>query len=888
MSTQPFNSDGGFTTLGNITAGNIILATGNSVVFDSATGNAYISQSMGLTVAGEIGINLTVNDGAGDFNTVGIDANANIQTPGSITATSISASGNVTGGNVLAGGLYTTAISATGIVYVDSTGKLNGDAAGLSTDGNGNLSAYGNVTAGGFVTTGGTGNITGANVISAQTYTSPGNVTISSSNTTILFDSYDNMYFSFAGNSLGQIGFDATNDFYISPNGNTFIQSALGVNGNISTTGNIIGGYLYGDGSNISGIASPYGNANVATFLANFGANNFSSTGNITANNVSAGTYTNSNANVLITTTVSGDTSTITFDQYNDIYFAWNGNSVGSIGFDATSDFYISPSGNTIIQSLLSVTGSINTSANVTGGNLISGRVVGTGNLHLQPDPSNSSAYLDIYLTTGPDVHIAGNGENVIIGGDSTANVTVNTVGNVTIQSWNGSAHTWNFGNDGSMTAPGSVTATAFDVGSSTVYEDTSLILQGGASISITSPNNTTVTAASENFVFDTGGNLTVPTTLNASSVFTAGSGGDIAMTGGNITGANNIVMSGLVSNSTGNINITGNLIPTGNAYFLGSISAPWANAYFGSQSITILDTVTGNTANSVTIENNSGNISMGTAGFTIGALGNGTPVFTIEALTGQIYSNAETIIQNTTNSANNTSGSLQTAGGAGIAQDLYVGGNITVGAGGNFTQSITVDGTMHAVFDNLYETGGDITADKNVYVGRLNISDQPGDLPIPGITTANAAVDFSLGLPNDTGNVYVARTIVRNGNRGVTDIVPGNSTDPTIPANTPTLIYTVSDSTIIALELRVNFQYGTTGDTDTELASLYVTKNQGGTANVAVGTVSSTSGSQPLATYSANVNGSGLLQVYATTADTASTAYYRYRAVEFGGFFGV
>ena len=213
---------------------------------------------------------------------------------------------------------------------------------------------------------------------------------------------------------------------------------------------------------------------------------------------------------------------------------------------------------------------------------------------------------------------------------------------------------------------------------------------------------------------------------------------------------------------------------------------------------------------------------------------------------------------------------------------------NVTVGVGGDFTQSLTVDGTIHAVFDNLYETGGEITADKNVYVGRLQISDQPNDLPIPGITTANTAVDFSLGSPGDTGNIYISRTIIRNGNTGVADIIPGKSVDPTIGVNTPTLVYTVSDSSIIALELRVKFQYGSNSDSDTELAAIYVTKNQAGTANVAVGTVSSTSGDIPHATYTANVNGSGLLQVYATTDATASSAYYRYRAVEFGGFFGV
>ena len=55
------------------------------------------------------------------------------------------------------------------------------------------------------------------------------------------------------------------------------------------------------------------------------------------------------------------------------MYFAWNGNSAGSIGFDATSDFYISPSANTFIQSALSVTSNINTSANISGGNVLAG-----------------------------------------------------------------------------------------------------------------------------------------------------------------------------------------------------------------------------------------------------------------------------------------------------------------------------------------------------------------------------------------------------------------------------------------------------------------------------------------------------------------------------------
>jgi len=54
----------------------------------------------------------------------------------------------------------------------------------------------------------------------------------------------------------------------------------------ISTTGNITGGFIFGNISQANGFPATYGNANVATFLANFGSNTISTTGNITSNGV--------------------------------------------------------------------------------------------------------------------------------------------------------------------------------------------------------------------------------------------------------------------------------------------------------------------------------------------------------------------------------------------------------------------------------------------------------------------------------------------------------------------------------------------------------------------------------------------------------------------------
>ena len=80
--------------------------------------------------------------------------------------------------------------------------------------------------------------------------------------------------------------------------------------------------------------------------------------------------------------------------------------------------------------------------------------IIGTGNLKLQPDSGDASAFLDIYLTGGPDIHIAGNGETVILGTDDAANVTIGTDGNVRIQANTGTPQTWEFGNDGTTTFP--------------------------------------------------------------------------------------------------------------------------------------------------------------------------------------------------------------------------------------------------------------------------------------------------------------------------------------------------------------------------------------------------------------------------------------------------
>jgi hypothetical protein len=83
--------------------------------------------------------------------------------------------------------------------------------------------------------------------------------------------------------------------------------------GNISAIGNITGNYFIGNGSQLTGLPASYSNANVATFLAAYGSNTISTTGNITAGNIIGnisitGNVTGTSANV---TLVAGAYSTV-------------------------------------------------------------------------------------------------------------------------------------------------------------------------------------------------------------------------------------------------------------------------------------------------------------------------------------------------------------------------------------------------------------------------------------------------------------------------------------------------------------------------------------------------------------------------------------------------
>ena len=466
--------DGNVTITGNLTAGNI-----------SYTSNVFIGDLQGSVFA--------------DDSTIMVDAIDNV-----LYAGRAAISGNVSATYFIGNGSQLTGLAA-------AYGNAN-VVANLAALGSNPVSTTGNISGSYFIGNG--SQLTGmaatygnANVVAnlaalgSNPVSTTGNVTASY----------------FIGNGSQLTGMAAT---YGNSNVTTLL-SAFGSNtisgtGNITTTANISGGFILGNVAFANGI-STYGNANVVANLAALGSNPISTTGNITAGNLNSPTLNNSgnirvvasgntwtfgsNGNLTIPGNIIGSGNILiapnsaSASSYLDIYLtggpdihiASNDNSI-VIGRDTGANIFVGNDGEVSIRTDNGVTsqvwnfddaGNLTLPGNTFAVNYANGdpvsiggggntgnvtfndvNIIGDGNLHLQPDPANAGSYLDIFLTTGPDLHLVSNAANLILGTDEEANVAILTDGNVAIQAGNvGGTHTWNFGTNGNLTAPGNISA---------------------------------------------------------------------------------------------------------------------------------------------------------------------------------------------------------------------------------------------------------------------------------------------------------------------------------------------------------------------------------------------------------------------------------------------
>lgn len=273
---------GNITTTGLISAAGNISATGNirggnigtpGLIF--ATGNIYAQGNLGtaglLFVTGNIG------------------------TSNSINGVNISASGNISGAYLVGDGSQITNLPAGNYNNANVTTLLASFGSNVISA-TGNITTSANVAGGNLKTTGlisATGDITGGNV---------------NAGASIVATSHTGATFSATGTITGG---NINTGGIVTATGNV-TGGNLRTVGQVSATGNITGNYFVGNGSQLTGIAASYGNANVAANLAAFGSNPISTTGNITAGNIIGNVVASGAGTPTITSTGNLDLSAVT------------------------------------------------------------------------------------------------------------------------------------------------------------------------------------------------------------------------------------------------------------------------------------------------------------------------------------------------------------------------------------------------------------------------------------------------------------------------------------------------------------------------------------------------------------------------------------------------
>jgi hypothetical protein len=253
-------------------------------------------------------------------------------------------------------------------------------------------------------------------------------------------------------------------------NGNAVLQNNS--NSTISTTGNVTANYFIGNGSQLTGLAATYGNANVVTLLAGFGSNTVSTTGNITGGYIFgngsqltglAATYGNSNVvaygesgwagNIIPSGNAVYSLGNAT-NQWNDLYVSNATIFMNNVPLSLTAGNVLTVGGNAVLQN--NSTTSIATTGTITANvfaTATSNLTIGPIDLVL-PDP-----YTYIRQSTangGLQVGWDGQPDN-----DGIAYITFNDPSEASITLWTGNAntiaHQWSFLNEGTFIGYGNI-----------------------------------------------------------------------------------------------------------------------------------------------------------------------------------------------------------------------------------------------------------------------------------------------------------------------------------------------------------------------------------------------------------------------------------------------
>jgi hypothetical protein len=307
------NNSSNIITSANVTGAFLTTAgaSGNISGVNYVNANLYLGNGSLLTGITAVSSNTAV--------TVTGNAQPNITSVG--TLTSLSSTGNITGNYIIGNGSLLTAITGanvTGTVANATFATTAGSAGSANTAVTVTGNAQANITSVGVLTSlSVSGNVTAGNVTTtAVAATNSAGLSLKNSAGTTQASlgagGGDNFAISVSTNMNGNnaqidISPTGTGHVHIKPTGTGAVEIAPTSTGSInnmiignitpvavnattvSASGNITGNYFIGNGSQLTGIAGGYGNAEVATFLAAFGSNTISTTGTVTAGNITGG-----------------------------------------------------------------------------------------------------------------------------------------------------------------------------------------------------------------------------------------------------------------------------------------------------------------------------------------------------------------------------------------------------------------------------------------------------------------------------------------------------------------------------------------------------------------------------------------------------------------------
>jgi hypothetical protein len=731
--------------INNIPIGNI---TPESGAFTTLAANTFAANS--ITVLGNIiGANLNATGNlsiAGNVNSaLNVRANVtatNFTTAGTLTAGIVSATGNVIGAYFIGDGSQLTNLP--GVNY------SNANVANYLPTYTGNLP---NLT--GPVTT--TGNLTGGNVVTGGLLTAAGNITGGNLRTAGSITA--------AGNITG---------------GNLATGNILA--GNVSTAGNVRAAYFLGDGSQLTNLpAGNYSNANVANYLPTYTGNLVSLTGpvtttsNITGGNlVTAGSITatgniaggNIATGNLIAANVASLGTVSAVGNVAGTYFIGNGAFLTGIasGNNNYSNANVAAYLPTYSGNLVSLTGPVITTGNITGGNVsTSGNVTANnliansrlkiGQANIYPnnfDPAVLTIQADAVEFSGQIIAIGNISGNNLSAGGNVIGGNIRTSG---IVSATGNMYAANFvGNvTGNITVPGATTQILFNDGglansnAGLTFNKTTQVLSVTGNIQSGNLRTAGLISATGNIAgqyFVGNGSLLTGIIASAGAAITNGSSNVTVAANGNVTvtvtgnynvatvATTGLYVAGEVS-ATGNV--TGNYI-IGNGALLTGLAATYGNANVANY----LPTYSGNLPSLTGLVSTTGNIS----GDYI--LGNGA------LLTGVITS-----VANINNGTSNVT-------------VVSSGGNITVGVGG--TGNVAVFATTGEYITGELSASGNVTGSNVLTTGQVSAAGNitgnyfiGNGSQLTGVAASSVNADALIGNTLSSNVLYSSLTTVGN-----------------------------------------------------------------------------------------------------------------------------